>query len=238
MRSVGRAVLLAFVSGAFAIGSSTALADTFTLNLSLPSSGTVGKALVVTASGDDPTDAGALYLEIDAIPTSLATTCPSGYLNAEDLATSTPDGALVTLEQPESFDSAGNFSNVNAWVPAAAGTFLLCSYTDDYALDTLATTSKTTNITSATSPVSKPVNTRKPHVTRAHNRLLCSHGSWSTSANGYAYRWTVNGKTKQGARASRLAVTHKLRGRTVRCTVTASNTAGSSAATSPAFKVR
>ena len=238
MRSIGRAVLLAFVSGAFGIGSSTALADTFTLNLSLPSSGTVGKALVVTAAGDDPTDAGALYLEIDAIPTSLATACPSGYLNAEDLATSTPDGALVTLEQPESFDSAGSFSNVNAWVPAATGTFLLCSYTDDYALDTLAMTSKTAKITSAASPASKPVNTRKPHVTRAHKTLLCGRGSWSTSANGYAYRWTVNGKTKQGARRARLAVTHKLRGRTVRCTVTASNAAGSTAATSPAFKVR
>ena len=237
MRSMGRAVLLAVVSGAFGIGSSTALADTFTLNLSLPSSGTVGRALVVTASGNDPTDAGALYLEIDAIPTSLATTCPGGYLNAEDLATSTPDGALVTLEQPESFDSSGNFSNVNAWVPAAAGTFLLCSYTDDYALDTLAMTSKTANITSARSPVSKPVDTRKPHVTRARKTLLCGRGSWS-AANGYAYRWTVNGKTKHGALRARLAVTHKLRGRTVRCTVTASNAAGSTAATSPAFKVR
>jgi hypothetical protein len=147
MRSTGRAALLAFVSGAFGIGCSTALADTFTLNLSLSSSGTVGKALVVTATGKDPTDAGALYLEIDAIPTSLAMTCPTGYVNAEDLATSTPDGALVALEQPESFDSAGNFSNVNAWVPAAAGTFLLCSYTDDYALDALATTSKIANVT-------------------------------------------------------------------------------------------
>ena len=238
MRSIRGVVLLAFVSGAFGVASSTALADTFTLSLSLPSSGTVGKALVVTATGTDPTDAGALYLEIDAIPTSLATTCPSGYLNGSQLASSSPDGALVAFDQPEVFDSSGSFSNVNGYTPNATGRVLFCGYTDDGSGDTLAIASMSTKITAATPPVTRPVNIKKPRVTRSHRTLFCSRGSWSTSANGYAYRWSVNGKTKHGARRARLAVTRKLRGRTVRCTVTASNAAGSGAATSPRFKVR
>jgi hypothetical protein len=226
---------------ALGVASSPALGATFTVNLSLPSSGTIGTAMAVTASGVDPTDQGALYLEIDAIPTTLTTTCPSGYLNGSQLASSTPSGTLVAFDQPETFDASGSFSNVNGYTPAAAGTFLFCAYTDDGAGDTLATASATTTITAtAPSPMpipTKPVNTTRPRVTRSGDTLHCSAGKWANAPLRYSYRWLVAGKVKAGAHGRTLGAAHKLRGHGVRCSVTASNSAGSATATSAAFTV-
>lgn len=239
MKSFRRAELLVSASGAallaLAVASSTAAAATFTLSLSLPASGTVGTAMGVTASGNDPTDQGALYLEIDAIPTTLTSTCPTGYLNGSQLAGSTSTGALVAFDQPEVFDASGNFSNIAAFTPSAAGRYVLCAYTDDGAGDTLATASMTTSATAGAPPVSKPVNTVKPRVTRSGGTLSCGVGHWTNAPTGYAYKWLVAGKVKRGAHGRKLGPARKLRGRTVRCRVTASNSAGSATATSAAF---
>jgi hypothetical protein len=241
MRIYGRARVSALTSVAAAVAlgvaSSAALGANFTLNLSVASSGTVGKAMAVTASGVDPTDGGALYLEIDAIPTTLSPTCPTGYLNGSQLAASTPDGALVAFDQSETFDASGNFSNINGYTPASAGTFVFCAYTDDGAGDTLAATSASTTITAATSPPAKPVNTTKPRVTRSRDTLHCSPGQWTNAPVSYSYRWLVAGKVKRGAHGRTLGAAHKLRGHAVRCTVTASNSAGSATATSAALAV-
>jgi hypothetical protein len=140
LRRCALAAWLCAAAVGLAIASSVALADTFTLNLSVAPSGTVGKALPVTATGNDPFDEGALYLEIDAIPTTVSPSCPTGYLNASQLAASS-GGTLVAFDQPEDFDASGNFSNVNVFTPQTAGSLLLCGYTDDGAGDTLATTS-------------------------------------------------------------------------------------------------
>jgi hypothetical protein len=190
MRSCRRAGLLGVASLAaslaLAVASSQAVAATFTLNLSVPPSGTDGQAMAITASGNDPTDGGALYLEIDVIPTTLSTTCPTGYLNGSQLAASTPSGSLVAFDQRETFDAAGNFSNINAYTPGATGKFLFCAYTDDGAGDTLATASMTTSITIAAPPVKKPVNTTKPRVTRSGDTLSCSAGHWSNAPQKYS----------------------------------------------------
>jgi hypothetical protein len=245
MKSFGRAMSVALLPGVFAlalgIGSPAAFAATFTLSVSVASSGTVNKPMVITATGNDPTGGGALYLEIDAIPTTLTTTCPTGYLNGSQLAAATSSGQLVAFDQREDFDASGNFSNVNAFTPDATGQYLLCSYTDDGAGDTLATSSLTTNITAATPPVtppaSKPVATAKPRVTRSGNTLSCSAGSWTNAPQKYSYRWLVGHKVKSGARGRTLGSARKLRGRDVQCSVTASNSAGSTTATSTVFKV-
>jgi hypothetical protein len=218
--------------------------------MSSASSGTVGTAVVITATGNDSPDAGALYLEIDAIPTSLATSCPGGYSNAGELASSTSQGALVSFDEREDFDASGNFSNVSAWLPDSAGQYLLCGYTDDGALDTLAVASKVVSVTTAPAPVpaplpvpvptphvKKPVNTAKPRVTRAGNTLSCSVGRWSNTAQRYAYRWLVGRKVRSGARGRTLGSAHQLRGHGVQCSVTASNSAGSATATSATFTV-
>jgi hypothetical protein len=248
MRSLGLAKVAVLVAGIGALAAAPALADTFTLNVSLASSGTVNQPIVITATGNDPTDGGALYLEIDAIPTTLTTTCPTGYLNGSQLAAATSSGQLVAFDQREDFDASGNFSNVNAFTPNATGQYLLCSYTDDGAGDTLATSTMTTSITAATAPVtpptppvtpqaSKPVDTTKPRVTRSGNTLSCSVGRWANAPQKYSYRWLVARKVKSGAHGRTLGSAHKLRGRNVQCSVTASNSAGSTTATSTAFKV-
>jgi hypothetical protein len=243
LSTVRRAALAGLLSSATAltlgIGSATALGDTFTLGLSGPSSGTVGNALAITAAGTDPTDGGALYLEIDVIPVSLTTTCPTGYLNGSQLASSTSSGALVAFDQPEDFDATGAFTNVNAYTPAATGSFLLCGYTDDGAGDTLAITSRTVSIAAAqrTPPVSKPTNTAKPRVTRSGNTLRCSLGRWGNAPQTYAYHWLVAHKIRSGAHKRTFGSAGTLRGRKVQCRVIASNSAGSTTATSEPFTV-
>ena len=141
MRALSRTSLssLAVGAGALALGAATspALAAPFALSLSAPATATVGQPFVIQASGTDPTDQGALYLEIDAIPAGVATSCPSGYLDAAQLATST-GGALVAFDQRENLDATGSFSTPVGDTPKAAGQVLFCGYTDDGATDTLA----------------------------------------------------------------------------------------------------
>jgi hypothetical protein len=213
----------------------SAVAATFTLTLSGPQTAVVGKPFVIQASGTDPTDQGALYLEIDAIPTTVTTTCPSGYLSGSQLATST-GGDLVALDQRENLDAAGNFSNPVGYTPKAQGGLLFCGYTDDGATDTLATSSMIATVQSASA---KPANTRKPRVSRSRHTLICNRGSWSGSPSRYSYRWLVNAHAKKGAHGSKLPVTRQLHGgRKVQCSVTASNSAGSSTAASSPLTVR
>jgi hypothetical protein len=56
------------------------------------------------------------------------------------------DGSIVVLSQSEIPDAAGNFSIPVAVTPTAAGSVLLCGYTDDGEATTLAAASLTLNI--------------------------------------------------------------------------------------------
>ena len=192
MRALSRTSLssLAVGAGALALGAATspALAAPFALSLSAPATATVGQPFVIQASGTDPTDQGALYLEIDAIPAGVATSCPSGYLDAAQLATST-GGALVAFDQRENLDATGSFSTPVGDTPKAAGQVLFCGYTDDGATDTLAASSVVVNVQAAAdsppppgSPaaaIAKPANTRQPRVARSGANLRCHRGTWS-----------------------------------------------------------
>jgi hypothetical protein len=235
------------------LGASPAFAATFTLGLAAPAAGTVGAPFVIQASGTDPTDQGALYLEVDAIPASVTTSCPSTYLAGSQLATST-GGSLVALDQRENFDAAGNFSLPVGYTPSSAGQWLFCGYTDDGATDTLATASAVVNVTAgSTSPspapaptptmpapsanAARPANIALPKVTRHGGSLRCSRGGWSGGPTRFAFQWLVGGRPQKGAHGSALAITRKLHGRTVRCEVTASNSAGSASAFSAPLKV-
>jgi hypothetical protein len=152
MTSFRRACVSGLAAGAGALAFGTVAsppsAATFTLNMSAPATAIVAQPFVIQASGTDPTDQGALYLEIDSIVTSVATSCPSGYLNAAQLATST-GGDLVAFDQRENLDAAGGFSMPLGYTPKAAGQWLFCGYTDDGATDTLATSSAPVNIQAA-----------------------------------------------------------------------------------------
>ncbi|MPZ15810.1 MAG: hypothetical protein GEU73_15540 [Chloroflexi bacterium] len=82
-----------------------------------------------------------------------------------------------------------------------------------------------------------PANTKKPVVKRSGKKLVCKKGRWTNDPADYAYDWLVNGKPKDGAYARTLRVTKKLKGRKVRCQVTASNAAGVATALSKAYRV-
>ncbi len=242
-----RLLVLVAVALTLAIASTSALAATsYSLALSAPPSGTVGTAIAITASGTDVVGPyNSAYLDLDAIPTTLTSTCPADYSNADQLASTAPGGAWIAGSEVESYDPSGNFSNTNAWTPTVPGTFLLCGYTNDALTHTLSTASTTIIIATTTPTVTPPpasttkppANTARPRVTRAGATLRCRVGAWTNGPVSYGYRWLVAGKVKKGANGATLRRTRKLRGRRVRCTVTASNSAGSASATSAAFKV-
>lgn len=83
----------------------------------------------------------------------------------------------------------------------------------------------------------EPVNIKRPHVTRSGKKLVCNKGLWSNNPTGYSYGWLVNGKVKSGADGRTLRITSKLKGRKVRCKVTASNGAGATTALSRSYRV-
>ena len=237
---------------ALGVGAAPALGGTYTLNLTAPSATDVGQATIIQASGSNPPDDFfSSWLDVSAIPTSVLSTCPSGYLNASQVASSTyaQGGEVVANGQREDVDAAGNFSMPIAFTPTKPGRFLICGYSNDGATTTLAASSLILTVQGSTGPgsdppasqpppVAKPANLTRPRLTRSARKLGCSRGSWSNGPSRYSYRWLVNGKRKRGATGRSLAVTPALRGRRVQCRVTAFNAAGAAAALSRPLRIR
>lgn len=236
------------------VSGTPALGADHTLSLSAPSSAAVGQTVIIQASGwnyQDPVFTFSSYLSIDAIPTSVLSTCPADYSAAAQIAreTSAQGGEVVTSYQSEDGDAEGNFSIPVAYVPRFAGRFLLCGYSDDAATSTVATASLILDVRGAGAPaptqsptspapqgVARPANVTKPRVRRFGGKLLCKRGRWRNSPSRYSYRWFVNGKAKRGPSGRKLRVTRQLRGRRVQCTVTASNAAGATIARSRPYR--
>jgi hypothetical protein len=242
---------------ALGVGGTPALGATYSLSLSAPPTGVVGRPMIIQATGANPADDFfSSWLDVAALPTSVLSTCPSGYLNASQVAGSTfaQGGENLATSLREDVDPAGTFSMPIGYTPSTSGRFLICGYTNDGATATLATASLILNMqpTGTPSPapstltpspaapapqgIGKPANVRKPSVRRVRSTLVCSRGRWSKSPSRYSYRWLVNGKAKRGGRGQKLRVTHNLRGRVVQCTVTASNAAGSTSALSRRYR--
>ena len=87
----------------------------------------------------------------------------------------------------------------------------------------------------AASPTALPRNISGPRVTRSGRTLTCRRGSWLNAVT-FSYEWRVNGRTEPGA-TPRLAVEARKR-RSVSCSVTASNAAGTTTASSAQLRVR
>ncbi len=225
----------------------------YTLNLSAPAGATVGQPIVIQATGSNPpTDFFSSWLDVSAIPASVLSACPAGYLNASQVASSTfaQGGEVVANGQREDVDGAGNWSMPIAYAPRMSGQFLICGYTNDGATYTLATASLLLNVQGSSTPgpvqspgsapgqgIARPVNVRKPRITRSAGKLVCNRGRWATAPTRFSYAWLVNGKVKKGARGQRLPITRRLRGRNVQCRVTASNAAGASTVVSRQHRV-
>jgi hypothetical protein len=137
-------VLIGAVLAAVAFGmpAAPALAAVFTLNLAPQSEAVVGRPLVIQATGTiPPEDVQWLYwFSLDAIPTSVTTTCPADRWQGSQFAIGS-GGSIVVLTQRESPDVAGNFTIPVAITPSAAGSVLLCAYTDDGEAGTMTGTS-------------------------------------------------------------------------------------------------
>ncbi len=220
---------------ALGVAASPALAQTYTLNLSGPTTATVGKSTIMQASGSNPPDDFfSSWLDVSAIPTSVLATCPADYLNAAQVARSAyaDGGDVVVTAQRENVDAAGNFSLPFGYTPTKAGRFLLCGYTNDGATYTHTTASMTVDVSG-----DRPANLTKPKLTRSRGQLVCSRGRWSNRPSRYSYSWFVNGKRKKGATGQRLAITKNLRNHAVVCKVTASNAGGSKTAASRALRL-
>jgi len=240
-KPVKHAVAICGVLVALGVGGTPALGATYTLNLSAPPTAVVGQPMIIPATGANPADDFfSSWLDVDAIPTSVLSTCPSGYLNASQVASSAfaQGGENLATALREDVDSAGSFSMPIGYTPRTPGRFLICGYTNDGATATLATASLILNVQGAGNPALKPANVNKPRVRRFGRKLVCNRGRWSNRPSRYSYGWRVNGKAKKGASGRKLRVARKLRGRRVQCTVTASNAAGATTAVSRPLRIR
>jgi len=124
-----------------------ALADGFSLKLTPKSQAVVGRPLIIQATGTMPQRdiTFPYYFNLDALPTKLTTTCPPDRWEGVQFAQSN-GGAVVVLTQSIRPDAAGRFTIPVAVTPSAPGTVLLCGYTDDGSLLTLATAPLILNI--------------------------------------------------------------------------------------------
>jgi hypothetical protein len=142
-RTTTRLGIAAVVAGVIAVGAPAAPAAGagFTLGLSQLSDAVVGRSFMIKATGTTtpPGDIDIPYwLSLDAIPSSVTSTCPPDAWEAVQFALDN-FGALVVRRQREAADAAGNFSIPIAVTPTGAGSVLLCGYTDDGMATTLAT---------------------------------------------------------------------------------------------------
>jgi hypothetical protein len=85
-------------------------------------------------------------------------------------------------------------------------------------------------------PTALPLNTRGPSVSRSGSTLTCKRGRWR-NADQFSYAWLVNASAHKGGRPT-LAIDRARGPRRVSCSVTASNTMGTTTASSAPLHLR
>ena len=173
-RSTSIGVALATAAVALVAGAAPALAGSFTLNLAPQSDAVVGRPLIIHATGTmPPEDVGFPYwFSLDAIPPEVTTTCPPDRWEGAQFANSA-GGSIVVLSQSEKPDAAGNFTIPVAVTPSAAGSVLLCGYTDDGAASTLAGASLMLDIRPAPSSALRKAEARCRRLRSRKARSRC-----------------------------------------------------------------
>ena len=143
------AALVAGVVLSMAAPAAPALADGFSLKLTPNTAAVVGRPLIIQATGTIPQrDVGFPYFfNLDALPTRLTKVCPPDRWEGVQFAEGN-GGSVVVLTQSIRPDASGTFTIPVAVTPSAAGTVLLCGYTDDGAALTLASAPLMLNIRS------------------------------------------------------------------------------------------
>jgi hypothetical protein len=206
-----------------------ASANGFTVTLTPQSEPVVGQPMILQAGGTIPVEYAwfGYYFSAVVIPTTVVSECPTDHWAGYQVGRGT--GAVLTIAQREQPDGSGRFAFPVAFRPWVPGRFLVCSYTDDGATQTMAASTLVLDV-----PASAPAVVKRPGVRRSGRRLVCGRGTWSGEPTAFAYRWIVGGRARGGGRT--LAV-RRLRGRRVRCSVTASNAAGSATAVSRTVRI-
>jgi hypothetical protein len=90
-------------------------------------------------------------------------------------------------------------------------------------------------ITPTAPPIGAPSNTVPPHVSgtaRSGLILTCSTGTWTGSPTSYSYQWKRDGSSILGANIAGYTIIANDVGKSITCTVTATNVAGSVTAAS------
>jgi hypothetical protein len=240
MKPRTRIATLAAIAGGSLLGiSAPALASDFRLTLSGPSTTTVGQPTVFHIDGTNPPPSAypfPSWLDVAVIPRTATPTCPLDDAQATELAPAT-GGGNIAFAVPEHADVNGNFTAVAGFTPIGPGTALVCAYTNDGSANTLAIASLTLEIRpaapatvpSSPNPSARLTNLAPPRLTRSHGFLNCGPGHWSGTVSHYAYRWYVGGRLKSNVTANRLHLTGALRGRVLKCAVTATGPSGQSA---------
>ena len=227
------AAVVGLVAVALAAAASAARAAGFSVQVSAPARVVVGQPTVIQVTGTVKDLRYPYWLTVVSIKPEV-TSCPANYYEGKQIANATGGSILVSTGRITP-DSAGSFKAPVGIDPYQAGRVWICAYIQDGETVTLATTSLMLTI-SPKGSAARPVSTVPPRATRNTGFLACSSGKWSNRPTRYAYAWFA-GPSRVG-RGPRLAISAALRGRTVRCRVTASNGAGSGSAVSRPVRVR
>ena len=237
IRLARTAAVLGLVAAALAPSASPARAGGFTLKLSAPPKVVVGQPTLIHVTGTIPVESMRFpyWLSVVSLRSTVVPRCPANPWDAKQVALAT-GGSILVLTSREVPDVYGNFEVPVGINPYAPGRALICAYTDDGGMQTLAATSLMLTVWPKGTGGSRPASIGPPRITRAHGFLDCSSGRWSNRPTRYAYAWFAGGRRL--GRGPRLETSDVVRGRTVRCRVTASNAAGSQSAASRPVVVR
>lgn len=225
-----------------------------TLSLSLAGPSVAGQLTRIVASGqqtDVNSYAGGFLLDVFAKDPTVDPTCAPDYMSESNNAMNDPGESRAVVGDWQGMGTS--FSVPFSIVFPNSGSVLLCGYSI-WITDTAASGQLTFQVAGSSASqgqgagngssgnqgqaVAKPVNERRPRVTRSGRQLLCSTGTWSGAPVAFSFRWSTGRHAIAHARGSRLRISRALRGHRVRCSVTAANAGGTATAASPAIEVR
>ncbi|MGE5407003.1 MAG: hypothetical protein ACM3NV_00160, partial [Syntrophothermus sp.] len=188
------------------VGTAAAQAATHTLQIQGPTRALVGQPLTYEAFGTAAAPAewwDLSWLEAAAIPTSALDECPAGGNEALTLAELT-GGTIMAISLRPNVDQSGSFSNRFGYTPGAPGTVLICGYLVDGEGYTYSAQALRLTVAASGSPAggdpggtlgaARPVNRRRPWVTRRGRELTCHPGRWARAGGGYSYTWLFDGR--------------------------------------------
>lgn len=223
---------------ALALFASQAMGDSISMVQNDPTA-TVGQAVNFTASGDiTSSDMFGFDVYLFVKDPDLDPTCASD-LQTEEATTMASAGNEAWVSPSTGFyvGSSGAFSVPYKFTFTGPGPFLFCGYLEsDFStvasgqLSGIATAagpapSPTPPAPAPTKPTA-PAVVHGPRITRTSHSLICHAGTWSNSPTSVGYRWYLRGRARSIGSHRALVERRPLRGRRVRCRVTARNAGG------------